>query len=75
MLLLFINIPYYCTSTICPSLGANPAVIAAAKEKLLKAEKQLKVLDVKDAADKALALEAVAKLVKKMKKGGKKPKK
>lgn len=54
--------------------GANAAVIAACKEKLLKAEKNLKVLDAKDAADKVLALEAVAKLIKK-KKGGKKMKK
>ena len=39
----------------------------------MKAEKQLKFLDIKDVGDKAAALEAVAKLVKKMKKGGKKP--
>lgn len=49
-------------------------MITACKEKLLKAEKSLKVLDAKDAADKVLALEAVAKLIKK-KKGGKKTKK
>lgn len=49
-------------------------MIAAAKEKLIKAEKQMKVLDASDATDKAAALEAVAKLIKK-KKGGKKTKK
>lgn len=49
-------------------------MIAACKEKLLKAERNLKVLDAKDAVDKTLALEAVAKLMKK-KKGGKKVKK
>ena len=52
-------------------LGANPSVIAFTKEKLLKAEKQMKVLDIKDAADKIVALEIVAKLVKKTKKGKK----
>lgn len=56
-------------------LGANPSVIASAKEKLVKAEKQMKILVVKDEADKILALEVVAKLVKKLKKGNKKPKK
>jgi hypothetical protein len=49
-------------------LGANPAVIAAAKEKLTKAEKEMKLLDAKDAADKVAALDAVAKAVKKLKK-------
>ena len=51
------------------TLGANPSVIAAAKEKLTKAEKEMKLLDAKDVADKAVALEAVAKLAKKLKKG------
>lgn len=51
------------------ALGANPTVIAASKDKLTRAEKQMKLLNVKDEADKASALEAVAKLVKKLKKG------
>jgi hypothetical protein len=52
-------------------LHANPAIIQEAKEKLVKAEKDLKVLEAKDAADKIAAVEAVKKLAKKLK-GGKK---
>ena len=51
------------------ALGANPAVIAATKDKLAKAEKQMKLLQTKDDTDKAMALDAVAKLCKKLKKG------
>jgi hypothetical protein len=51
------------------ALGANPAVIAATKDKLAKAEKQMKLLAGKDDTDKAMALDAVAKLCKKLKKG------
>ena len=57
------------------TVSANSIVIAAAKEKLMRSEKQLKVLECKDATDKALALEVVAKLVKKLKKGKKGKKK
>ena len=52
--------------------GANVQVIADAKAKLLKAEKDMKLLDSKDQADKAVAVEAATKLAKKLKKGGKK---
>jgi len=52
--------------------GANAAVIAEAKEKLTKAEKDLKQLDAKDIVDKAAAIEVVIKAAKKMKKGKKK---
>lgn len=50
------------------ALGANPAVIDEVKVKLSKAEKDLKVLMVKNDADKAAAIEVAAKLAKKMKK-------
>ena len=49
-------------------LGANPAVILDAKQKLAKAEKELKILEAKDAADRAIAIEAAQKLAKKLKK-------
>jgi len=52
-------------------LGANPAVIAESKDKLIKAEKDLKILDAKDAADKLLGLDTVQKLAKKLKGKGK----
>lgn len=52
-------------------LHANPAIIQEAKEKLQKAEKDYKILEAKDAADKLAAIEAVKKLAKKLK-GGKK---
>lgn len=52
-------------------LHANPAIIQEAKEKLQKAEKDYKILETKDAADKLAAIEAVKKLAKKLK-GGKK---
>lgn len=53
----------------------NPALVAEAKEKLIKAEKDLKHLATKDEADKALAIEAATKLAKKLKKKGGSPKK
>lgn len=46
-------------------LGANVDVCAEAKTKLLKAEKDLKVLHTKNEADKALAIENTQKLCKK----------
>jgi hypothetical protein len=52
-------------------LHANPAIIQEAKEKLVKAEKDFKILEAKDAADKIAAIEAVKKMAKKLK-GGKK---
>lgn len=52
-------------------LGANPDVCLEAKTKLAKAEKDMKILKVKDEADKALAIEATAKLCKKKGKGKK----
>jgi hypothetical protein len=54
-------------------LHANPAIIQEAKEKLVKAEKDYKILEAKDAADKVLAIEAVKKMAKKLKGGKKKP--
>lgn len=54
------------------ALGANPGIIQQSKETLAKAEKDFKVLEVKDQADKALAIEAAKKALKKLKKGGKK---
>ena len=52
--------------------GANATLVAEAKEKLIKVEKSLKLLDEKDAEDKRLAIEAATKLAKKLKKGKKK---
>lgn len=49
-------------------LGANASVIAEAKEKLVKAEKDMKLLEVKNTADKAAAIEVAQKLAKKVKK-------
>lgn len=56
-------------------LGANPEIIAESKDRLLKAEKELKLLETKDANDKAAALEVVKKLAKKLKKKKKSEKK
>jgi hypothetical protein len=47
---------------------ANPALVQEAKEKLVRAEKEMKQLDIKDAADKQLAIEAATKAAKKLKK-------
>ena len=52
--------------------GANPDVVAMAKDMLKKAEKDVKVLETKDAADKLIAIENATKLAKKLKKGKKK---
>lgn len=52
-------------------LGANPSIIAEAKDKLLRAEKDFKVLDAKNEADKAKAIETAKKMAKKLKAGKK----
>jgi hypothetical protein len=52
--------------------GANPEVVLMAKDMLKKAEKDIKVLETKDAADKVIAIENATKLAKKLKKGKKK---
>lgn len=46
-------------------------LVAEAKEKLIKAEKDFKLLEVKNNADKALGIEVVIKLAKKLKRKGK----
>lgn len=51
--------------------GANPEVIAEAKEKLTKVEKEMKLLDAKDAEDKRIQVEIAVKAAKKLKKGKK----
>eukprot|EP00981_Chlorochromonas_danica_P000026 scaffold19_cov172-Ochromonas_danica.AAC.8 len=56
-------------------LGANPTIITESKERLMKAEKELKQLETKDTSDKAAALEVVKKLAKKLKKKKKSEKK
>lgn len=55
-------------------LGANPDVIAESQEKLFKAEKDFKLLEAKNEADREKGLEVVKKMAKKLK-GGKKKKK
>ena len=47
------------------AVGANPAVVLEAKTRLLKAEKDLKLLTVKEEADKAAGIEAAQKKCKK----------
>lgn len=54
-------------------LGANPIIIAETKEKLIKVEKDFKILETKNETDKAKAIEIAKKLAKKLK-GGKKKK-
>jgi hypothetical protein len=54
-------------------LHANPNIIASAKEKLHKSEKDFKVLAAKEEEDKNKALEVVKKMAKKLKGGKKKP--
>jgi len=56
-------------------LGANPDIIAESKDRLAKAEKELKLLETKDGNDKTAALEVVKKLAKKLKKKKKSEKK
>jgi len=57
------------------SYGANVTMILEAKERLLKAEKEIKVLETKDLNDKIAAIEAVKKQAKKLKKPKSKGKK
>jgi hypothetical protein len=58
------------------SFKINDALIADVKDKIVKSEKDMKLLDAKDAQDKASAIEAATKAAKKLKKkGGGKPKK
>mmetsp|Transcript_23981 Transcript_23981/g.35196 ORF Transcript_23981/g.35196 Transcript_23981/m.35196 type:complete len:542 (-) Transcript_23981:143-1768(-) len=52
-------------------LGANPDVIKSASAKLAQVEKEMKLLDAKDAEDKRIAVEAAVKAAKKLKKGKK----
>lgn len=59
-----------CTSN-AESLGANPSLIKEASAKLIQIEKEMKLLDVKDAEDKRIAIENAVKLAKKLKKGKK----
>ena len=54
-------------------LNANPIIIQEAKEKLLKIEKDYKILEIKDGNDKLAAIEIVKKAAKKLKGGKKKP--
>lgn len=54
--------------------GANAQVVADAKVKDKQADGTAKVLEQKDEADKALAIAAVEKLAKKLKKSNKKKK-
>eukprot|EP01037_Dinobryon_pediforme_P041138 gene41138-50694_t len=54
------------------SFGANPTIVAEAKERLAKAEKEIKQLEVKDGNDKLAAIEVAKKAAKKLKSKGKK---
>lgn len=54
------------------AFGANVALCAQAKEKLVKAEKEMKALEAKNTTDKALGIEAAIKLAKKLRKKGRK---
>ncbi len=51
--------------------GVNALLIVEAKEKLMRAEKEMKILENKDGADKLAAIEIATKLAKKLKKGKK----
>jgi hypothetical protein len=59
-----------CTSN-AESLQANPTLIKEAAIKLTQLEKEMKLLDVKDAEDKRIAIENAVKAAKKLKKGKK----
>jgi hypothetical protein len=52
------------------SLGANPSIIQEAKDRITKADKEIKQLEAKEANDKNNGIEAAKKLAKKLKKGG-----
>lgn len=53
-------------------LDANPALVQESKDRIAKAEKEIKLLENKDAADKAAAIEVAKKQAKKLKSGKKK---
>ena len=55
--------------------GINPTLATQIKERLVKAEKEHRVLETKDHQDKQAAIEAAVKLAKKLKKKGAKKKK
>lgn len=55
--------------------GVNPVLLSEVRTKLFMADKELKLLEAKDAADKQLAIDAATKLAKKLKKGKGKKKK
>jgi hypothetical protein len=59
-----------CTSH-AESLQANPLLMKEASIKLTQLEKEMKLLDVKDAEDKRIAIESAVKAAKKLKKGKK----
>lgn len=59
-------------SDVAGDFGANPHICDMAKSTLVRVQKEIKLLEDKDAADKVLAVEVVKKLAKKMKKGKKK---
>jgi len=48
--------------------GANEKVVSDAKAKLVKAEKDMKLLDAKDQTDKQAAVDIATKLARKLKK-------
>lgn len=53
------------------TVGANSAIIKEAMTKLVQVEKEMKLLELKDAEDKRIAIEAAVKAAKKLKKGKK----
>lgn len=53
------------------NVGANPAIIKEAVTRLVQVEKEMKLLELKDAEDKRIAIEAAVKAAKKLKKGKK----
>jgi len=60
------------TCTLSAEAGTNPAAVTEVKERLMKVEKDMKVLEAKDLADKQVAVDAAVKAAKKLKKGKKK---
>jgi hypothetical protein len=58
-------------SNSAESLGANAGLVKEAAMKLIQIEKEMKLLDVKDAEDKRIAIENAVKAAKKLKKGKK----
>eukprot|EP01041_Mallomonas_annulata_P002322 gene2322-4515_t len=58
--------------TVAIDSATNPTAIAEAKEKLVRLEKDMKILEAKDNGDKQTAIDAAIKAAKKLKKGKKK---